>query len=78
MNKKRQVFVWLNLAIFAMMLIAVISTLIFGSRAARLDGGAAAGAFQLTDGTFNGIKIEYWFHIVSFTILSNIFLESLF
>ena len=26
------------------------------------------------DGTFNGIKIEYWFHIVSFTILSNIFL----
>lgn len=56
------------------MVIAVISTLTVGSRATRLEDGTSAGAFQLTDGTFNGIKIEYWHHIVSFTVLSNIFL----
>ena len=74
MNEKRKKFVYINLFIFIAMVIAVTSTLIFGSRAARLDGGAAAGAFQLVDGTFGGIKIEYWHHVVSFTILSNIFL----
>ena len=74
MNEKRKKFIGINLFIFITMVIAVISTLIFGSRAARLDGGAAAGAFQLVDGTFGGVKIEYWHHVISFTILSNIFL----
>ena len=74
MDKNRKKFIYLNLFIFVAMVIAVTSTLIFGSRAARLDGGAAAGAFQLEDGTFGGVKIEYWHHVVSFTILSNIFL----
>lgn len=74
MDKNRKKFIYLNLFIFVAMIIAVTSTLIFGSRAARLDGGAAAGAFQLEDGTFGGVKIEYWHHVVSFTILSNIFL----
>ena len=74
MNDKRKKFIGINLFIFIAMVIAVTSTLIFGSRAARLDGGAAAGAFELVDGTFGGVKIEYWHHVVSFTILSNIFL----
>ena len=56
------------------MVIAVISTLTVGSRVTRLDEGASAGASQLINGTFNGIKIEHWHHIVSFTVLSNIFL----
>lgn len=74
MNRKRQVFVWINLAIFVMMIIAVISTLIFGGRATRLDGGLTAGIFNLPDGTFGGVEIKYWHHIVSFTVLSNIFI----
>lgn len=56
------------------MVIAVASTLIFGGRATRLDAGTTAGAAQLTDGAFGGVKIQYWHHIASFTILSNIFL----
>lgn len=74
MNRKREIFIWVNLAIFITMIIAVTSTLIVGSRATRLDGDTAVGASQLTDGTFGGVKIEYWYHVVSFTILSNIFL----
>lgn len=56
------------------MVIAVTSTLIFGSRATRLDDGTAIGNLSLEDGTFNGIELQHWHHIVSFTILSNIFL----
>ncbi len=74
MDKKRKAFIGINLFIFTTMVAAVVSTLIFGSRAARLDGSVAAGASQLIDGTFAGVKIEYWHHVVSFTILSNIFL----
>ena len=54
--------------------IDITSTLIFGSRATRLDGSTAAGAAQLADGTFGGVKIDYWHHIVSYTALGNIFL----
>ena len=56
------------------MVIAVISTLVFGGRATRLDAGTTAGAAQLSDGSFGGVKIQYWHHVASFTILSNIFL----
>lgn len=56
------------------MIIAVTSTLIFGSRATRLDAGTTAGAAQITEGTFGGVEIKYWHHVASFTILSNIFL----
>ena len=56
------------------MVIAVASTLIFGGRATRIDSGTSVGATELADGTFGGIKIQYWHHIASFTILSNIFL----
>lgn len=74
MNKNRKAFIYLNLFIFITMVIAVTSTLIFGSRATRLDADSAAGAAQLIGGVFGGTKIEHWHHIVSFTILSNIFL----
>ena len=74
MNNTRKIFIYLNLFIFTTMLIAVISTLIFGGRATRLDAGTTAGAAQIIGGAFNGVKIEYWHHIASFTILSNIFL----
>ena len=74
MTTTRKAFIYLNLFIFVTMLIAVISTLIFGGRATRLDAGTTAGAAQLASGAFGGVKIEYWHHIVSFTILSNIFL----
>ena len=56
------------------MVIAVASTLIFGGRATRIDAGTTAGAAELAGGVFGGVKIQYWHHIVSFTILSNIFL----
>lgn len=74
MNKNRRIFVYLNLFIFVTMVIAVTSTLIYGSRATRLDASSTAGIAQLTNGIFGGTKIEHWHHIVSFTILSNIFL----
>lgn len=74
MNRNRKIFITINLFIFVTMLIAVISTLIFGGRATRLDAGTTAGAAQLASGAFGGVKIEHWHHIVSFTILSNIFL----
>lgn len=74
MNKTRKIFITLNLFIFITMVIAVTSTLIFGGRATRLDGGTAIGNLAIEDGTFNGIKLEHWHHIVSFTVLSNIFL----
>lgn len=74
MNRKRKIFICLNLFIFITMLIAVISTLAYGSRGARLDNGIAVGASELNDGTFGGTKVEYWHHVVSFTVLSNIFL----
>jgi hypothetical protein len=74
MSKNRKIFIAINLFIFITMVIAVISTLIFGGRATRLDAGTTAGAAQLANGTFGGVEIKYWHHIVSFTILSNIFL----
>ncbi len=74
MNKNRKIFIAINLFIFVTMVIAVISTLTFGARGTRLDAGTTAGAAQLADGAFGGVKIEYWHHIASFTILSNIFL----
>lgn len=74
MNRNRKIFIILNLFIFVAMVIAVASTLIIGSRATRLDDGTSAGSAQLTNGTFGNVKIEHWHHIVSFTILSNIFL----
>lgn len=57
-NKKDRSFVIINLFIFLTMLISVPVTLCIGSRASRLDGG----------------DIPYWQHIVTFTILSNIFI----
>ena len=74
MTTTRKTFIYLNLFIFITMVIAVTSTLIFGGRATRLDAGTTAGAAQLVGGTFGGVEIKYWHHIVSFTILSNIFL----
>ena len=74
MSRKRKIFIIINLLIFVMMVIAVISTLAVGGRATRIDGGTSVGITALQDGTFDGIEIKYWHHIVSFTILSNIFL----
>ena len=74
MDKNRKRFIWINIIIFIFMVAAVTSTLIFGSRATRIDGGALAGITELIDNSFAGVKISYWHHIVSFTILSNIFL----
>ena len=74
MSKKRKIFIGINLFIFVAMVIAVASTLIFGGRATRIDSGTSVGATELADGTFGGVKIQYWHHIASFTILSNIFL----
>ena len=59
MNKtKKRLFVASNLFIFITTVIMVPITLIFGSIASQKDGGPFA----------------YWQHIVTFTILSNIFL----
>ena len=55
---KKRLYIAGNLFIFITTVIAVTVTLIFGSWAARKDGGPFA----------------YWQHIVTFTILSNIFL----
>jgi hypothetical protein len=55
---KRKLFIGVNLFIFITMVISVISALLVGSRGVRLDG----------------ITTEYWQQIVTFTILSNIFL----
>lgn len=74
MSRNRKTFIAINLFIFITMIIAVTSTLIFGSRATRLDAGTTAGAAQITEGTFGGVEIKYWHHVASFTILSNIFL----
>ena len=74
MSKNRKIFIGINLFIFVTMVIAVISALMFGSRGTRLDAGTTAGAAQLVDGAFGGVKVQYWHHIASFTILSNIFL----
>ena len=58
MNRKNFFFILINLFIFITTAIAVPVTLIVGSRATRLDN----------------LGIPYWEHIVTFTILSNIFL----
>ena len=55
---KKRIFITNNLFIFITTVIMVTITLVFGSWAARKDGGPFA----------------YWQHIVTFTILSNIFL----
>ena len=55
---KKRLFIASNLFIFITTIIMVTITLIFGSWAARKDGG----------------PFEYWQHIVTFTILSNILL----
>ena len=46
------------------MVVSVVVTLVFGSWASRKD----------VDGTLYGMHIDYWMHVVSFTILSNIML----
>ena len=58
MDRKKLLFIINNLFIFITTAIAVPVTLIVGSRAARLDD----------------LGYPYWGHVVSFTILSNIFL----
>lgn len=59
MNQKKSLcFILINLFIFITTAIAVPVTLIVGSRASRLDD----------------LGYPYWGHVVSFTILSNIFL----
>lgn len=63
-DKKKKLFIILNLIIFISMVVSVVITLIFGSWAARKD----------IDDTLYGMHVEYWMHIVSFTILSNIML----
>lgn len=55
---KNRLFIIINLFIFVTTMIAVPVTLIFGSRASRLDD----------------LEMPYWQHIVTFTLLSNIFL----
>ena len=55
---KKYLFIVINLFILITTIIMVTITLIFGSWAARKDGG----------------PFEYWQHIITFTILSNIFL----
>ena len=63
MKNKQKWFIALNLIIFLTTVISVVITLIFGSWAARKD-----------DGSLYGMHIDYWMHVVSFTILSNIML----
>ena len=63
-NKKKKLFIALNLIIFISMVVSVVVTLVFGSWASRKD----------VDGSLYGMKIDYWMHVVSFTILSNIML----
>ncbi len=63
-NKKKKLFIILNMIIFITMVVSVVVTLIFGSWAARKD----------VDGSVYGMHIDYWMHVVSFTILSNIML----
>ncbi len=55
---KKYIFTIINLFIFIATAVVVPITLIFGSRSTRLDSDS----------------IPYWQHIVTFTILSNIFL----
>lgn len=59
MDKKRLLYIINNLFIFITTAIAVPVTLIFGSRALRLDG----------------VTYPYWMQIVTFTLLSNIFMS---
>lgn len=61
--KKRKWFILFNLIIFITTVISVIVTLVFGSWASRKD-----------DGNLYGIHVDYWMHVVSFTILCNIML----
>ncbi len=63
-TKKRKWFVIINLMIFITMVISVIVTLTLGSWAARKD----------IDNSLYGMRIDYWMHAVSFTVLSNIML----
>lgn len=58
MDRKKLTFIIINLFVFITTAIAVPVTLIFGSRATRLDD----------------LGIPYWQHVATFTILSNIFL----
>lgn len=59
MKRAKLYFTLLNTFIFATSIVAIPVTLTIGSRASRLDNLAG---------------IEYWQHIATFTILSNIFL----
>ena len=59
MKRSRLYFILSNTFIFATSIVAIPVTLTVGSRASRLDNLAG---------------IEYWQHIATFTILSNIFL----
>ena len=59
MNKKKSLaFIIINLFIFITTCTAVPVTLIFGSRAGRLDN----------------LGFPFWQHAITFTVLSNIFL----
>ena len=62
-EKKKKWFIYLNLLVFITTVISVAVTLIFGSWASRKD-----------DGTLFGMHVDYWMHVVSFTILGNIML----
>ena len=70
----RKTFIILNLFIFITMVIAVVSTLTIGSRATRLDDSVTTEVVSFEDGAHNGVELEHWQHIVTFTILSNVFL----